>query len=344
MATEEQIDRLKDLASDIRKVDKEKLLRPSLGEEALQKDFEPKLEEIYGKFEFALEHSLEVHDNHLHNVFQSLNQIKSEIESQANRSNVDYVGQRTSFLTNIDRYLDQLKEFWPPFVTAAVEKRGFLEDEGVRREYERSIESLKTESESALQQVQSEAQKTIAEARELAEQIENRARLTAARISVDEAQKQFHEAQRGLDRGVKTWAVIGGIFVVGFIGTALQFATADLPDQWRWEVIYFGAVRVSILAAIGTAAAFCLRILRAHLHMSEKNRHRQRVANSIGAFVESAVTPEQRDQILSQLVESVIQFGNSGLLQREDDNVYRPKLTIDSIMRTLTSSSGKQQS
>ena len=344
MATEEQINRLKDLASDIRKVDKEKLLRPSLGEEALQKDFAPKLEEIYRKFEFVLEHSLGVHDNHLHNVFQSLDHIKSEIENQANRSNAQYVGHRTNFLANIDLYLDQLKEFWPPFVTAAVETRGFLEDEGVRREYERSIESLKTESESALQQVQTEAHKTIAEAKQLAEQIENRARLTAARISVEEAQKQFREAQGGLDRRVKIWGGIGIIFVAGFICTAWYFATADLPDQWRWEVIYYGTIRVSILAAIATAAAFCLRILRAHLHMSEKNRHRQRVANSIGAFVESAVTPEQRDQILSQLVESVIQFGNSGLLQREDNNVYRPKMTIDSIMRTLSSSSGKQQS
>ena len=57
----------------------------------------------------------------------------------------------------------------------------------------------------------------------------------------------------------------------------------------------------------------------------------------MGAFVESAATPEQRDLILSQLVESVVQFGNSGLLQKEDDHLYRPKMTIDSITRTLTS-------
>ena len=238
--------------------------------------------------------------------------------------------------------LEELKQFWPPFVTAAVESRGFLEDEGARREHERTIESIKKESESALQQVQSEAQKTIAEAQALAEQIENRARLTASGISVEEAQKQFREAQTALDRRVKIWSGLGVACVVGFIATAIFFAVVDLPDQWRWHVIYYGAIRVSILTAIGTAAAFCLKILRAHLHMSEKNRHRQRVANSIGAFVESAVTPEQRDLILSQLVESVIQFGNSGLLQREDDNVYRPKMTIDSIMRTLSANPAKQ--
>ena len=75
--------------------------------------------------------------------------------------------------------------------------------------------------------------------------------------------------------------------------------------------------------------------------MSEKNRHRQRVANSMEAFVQSAVTPEQRDLILSQLVESIVQFGHSGLVQREDDYAYRPKMTIDSISRTLPTSHQK---
>ena len=343
MASEEEVSQLANLLEEIQKVDQGKLLRPSLGEASIERDFVPRLREIEAKCQFALDIAADVHGNFLQPILASFNTIKSEMEQQAGFEDADYVRERSNFLTRIDGYFEELKEFWPPVVTAAVESRGFLEDEGVAREYERTIHSIKEESESALEQVRNEARKTIDEARTLAEQIESRARLTASGISVEEAQKQFREAQRGLDRGVKIWAAIGVIFITGFILAAWQFATTDLPDQWRWEVIYYSAIRVSILAAIGTVAAFCLRILRAHMHMSEKNRHRQRVANSIGAFVESAVTPEQRDQILSQLVESVIQFGNSGLLQREDDNVYRPKMTIDSIMRTLSSSSGKQQ-
>lgn len=342
MASEALIDQLKNLSNEIENIDKNKLLRASLGEEALQEDFAPRLEEIQRRLGFALQYASDVHENQLQSILGPLEHIKSAMEEQASWSNADYVAQRSDFLINIDTYLEQLKQFWPPFVTAAVESRGFLEDEGVRREYERTIDSIKKESESALQQVQSEAEKTIAEARELAEQIENRARLTAARISVEEAQKQFCEAQPKLDRQVKIWAGLSAVCVAGFIGTAIYFASIDLPEQWRWHVIYHSAIRVSVLTAIGTAAAFCLKILRAHLHMSEKNRHRQRVANSIGAFVESAVTPEQRDLILSQLVESVIQFGSSGLLHREDDNASRPKMTIDSIMRTLSTSSPKE--
>ena len=342
MANEALIDQLKNLSNEIENIDKDRLLRPSLGEEALQEDFVPRLEEIQRRFEFALQYASDVHNSQVQNILGPLAEIKSTMEGQASLSNADYVAQRSNFLTDIDAYLEELKQFWPPFVTAAVESRGFLEDEGVRREYERTIDSIKKESESALKQVQSEAEKTIAEARTLAEQIENRARLTASRISVEEAQKQFRDAQMALDRQVKLWSGLSAVCVVGFIGSAIYFANVDLPDQWRWHVIYHSAIRVSILTAVGTAAAFCLKILRAHLHMSEKNRHRQRVANSIGAFVESAVTPEQRDLILSQLVESVVQFGNSGLLHRGDENVYRPKMTIDSIMRSLSTSSPKE--
>lgn len=344
MASEDQINRLNELANAIRSVDREKLMRTSLGEASLEQQFVPRSTKIEGKLQYVLDHASEVDSDNVENTLGVIEQIRNEIDQQAALSTADYVANTENFLQNIDVYLEQLKQFWPPFITAAVESRGFLEDEGVRKEYESTIRSIKEESDSALEQVRNEAKRTIDEAQTLAEQIENRARMTASGISVEEAQKQFREAQRGLDRGVKIWAVIGGIFIAGFVLAAWQFAKADLPDQWRWEVVYYSAIRVSILAAIGTVAAFCLRIFRAQMHMSEKNRHRQRVANSIGAFVESAVTPEQRDQILSQLVESVIQFGNSGLLQNEDDNVYRPKMTIDSIMRTLSSSSGKQQS
>ena len=343
MASEEEISQLANLLEEMQKVDKGKLLRPSLGEASLERDFAPRLMEIERKCQFALDFAADVHGNFFHPILASFNTIKSVMEQQADFEDADYVRERSNFLTRIDEHLEELKEFWPPVVAAAIQSRGLLEDEGVKRESERAIQSIEKESKSAIQQVRNEIKTTIDEAQARAEEIENRARLTASGISVEEAQKQFREAQGGLNLRVKIWGGIGIIFIAGFICAAWHFATADLPDQWRWEVIYYSAVRVSILAAIGTVAAFCLRIFRAHMHMSEKNRHRQRVANSIGAFVESAVTPEQRDQILSQLVESVIQFGNSGLLQREDDNVYRPKMTMDSIMRTLSSSSGKQQ-
>ena len=79
-----------------------------------------------------------------------------------------------------------------------------------------------------------------------------------------------------------------------------------------------------------------MRVLKAQLHQFLLNMHRQRVTNSIAAFVESAVTPEQRDLILGHLVESVVNFGHSGLLDAESPGEsLTPKLTVDNITRSL---------
>ena len=342
MASNDQINQLGAVARAIVTIDKDKLLRASLGAVSLEEDFAPTLAEIQKKVDFAFRYADQLHDSQIQKIIGLFEPIRIELEQQADRSDTDYVTNREQFLNNLKAKREGLKLVWAPVVAAAVEERGFLEDEGIRREYERTIESIKRESESALQQVKEEADKTIEEARTLAEQIENRARLTASGISVKEAQKQFREAQAEIDGRVKIWASLGTLSVLVFFAVAGYFAAVELPDQWRWELLYYGAIRVSILTAIGTIAAFCLKILRAHLHMGEKNRHRQRVANSMGAFVESAVTPEQRDFILSQLVESVVQFGNSGLIQREDDSAYRPKMTIDSVARTLSANPQKE--
>ena len=341
MASDTSIKQLQDLAEEIRLIDTNNLLRTSLGALSLEKDFGTTLEQIGKKVDLVRQYGREVHNDQIQRILSILGEIRTAIKQQADCSDADYAARRQQFLNNVKSHLETLKQFWAPVVTAAVETRGFLDDEGVRREYERTIESIKKESETALQQVKEESNKTIEEARTLAKQIEDRARLTAARISVEEAQKQFSEAQTALDKRVKVWAALGVGCVVLFFAVALYFVTIDLPDEWQWQVVYHSAVKVSILTAIATTAAFCLKILRAHMHMSEKNRHRQRVANSMGAFVESAVTPEQRDLILSQLVDSIAQFGHSGLVQREDDYAYRPKMTIDSINRTLPTSHQK---
>ncbi len=104
-------------------------------------------------------------------------------------------------------------------------------------------------------------------------------------------------------------------------------------------IIYFTALRITILAAIGGVAAFCLKILRANMHMRAHNLHRQRLANSMAAFVESASTNEQRDLILAHLVDAIASFGSSGLLAKPDDSVSPSKMTIDTINRTLSGTS-----
>lgn len=341
MATQSQLANLKKIADGFHAVDQEKLLRSSVGEESLQSAFGPRLELLNKKLDFALEFAPNVNDNNVAQVATLFNQFQQQMDAQAKRSNTEYVAKRAEFLSTIDGYFEQLLQHWPPFVTAAVEMRGFLQDEGIRKEYQRTIDSMKDESAKALTLVKDEAGKTIEEARKLAQQIEERARRTAAHISVEAAQEQFKQAQKDHNEQVKLWSWLSGLSILAFFGVAIYLTQVQFPEEWKWHIVYFTAIRVTILTAVGAIATFCLRILRAHMHMSQHNLHRQRVANSMAAFVESAVTPEQRDLILAQLVDSVATFGSSGLLQKEDDSIHSPKMTIDTITRTFAPPSPK---
>lgn len=336
MATEGQITNLKKITEKFGTLDQEKLLRSSLGEESLKAAFGPKLELLNKKIQFALEYAPNVSDSTVSQVASLFNQFYDQMNAQASRGNAEYVSQRTQFLSTINTYFEQFLIHWPFFVAAAIETRGFLQDEGIRKEYERTIEAMKTESANSLKLVKEEADKTIEEARKLAQQIEDKARRTAAHISVEAAQEQFKLAQKDHDARVKLWGVLSVISLVAFICVAIYLAQVQLPEEWKWHVVYYTAIRITILAAVGAIATFCLRILRAHMHMSQHNQHRQRIANSMAAFVESAITPEQRDLILAQLVDAVAAFGHSGLLHGEDDSIYAPKMTIDTITRTMS--------
>ena len=101
----------------------------------------------------------------------------------------------------------------------------------------------------------------------------------------------------------------------------------------KWGVIYYFAVRLAILTSFGAIAAFCIRGLKSHLHMKEHNLHRKRIANSMEAFVESAINDNQRDYILAHLVNAIATFGQSGLLGKEENT--GSKMTIESIMKNI---------
>jgi len=341
MATKQSLEKLKKIKDSFEEIDMQKLFRSSLGEESLESTLKPKVEELNKKIDFILEYASKVHDTSVNNIASTLSQIQSIMKGQAEHTNPDYISQATTFVQEFDNQVEQILNSWYPFVSAAIESRGFLEDEGIRKESQLAIENMKRESEEALKLVKEEANKTIEEAKKLAQDIEQRARRTAAHISVEAAQKEFKAAQKTHLIQVIIWAVISFAAIVCFILVAIYLLKVKLPEEWQWHIIYYTAIRITILTAIGAVAGFCLRIFRASMHMYQHNQHRQRVTNSMAAFVESAVTPEQRDLILGHLVDAVAMFGRSGLLQKEDDSIYSPKMTVDSISRTFSSSPEK---
>lgn len=337
MATLPKIEELKKVLDALAGIDRGALLRKNIGDESLSDVLQPILEELDEKAEFARRYASGIGDASLDAIKNCFAAIVNALTSQAARPNTEYIAQKGTLLIQVNAQREAMLAHWPNLVAAAVLDRGFLEDEGIRKEYEATVSEMKQEASESIASIKTESNKVLEEARNLANEIETRARRTAAKISVSEAQNQFKEAQKTLNWQVAIWAclsIAALIFFGALIHNFLQMP--DFPKDWTWQIAYYSAIHITTLGAAGAFATFCMRIFRAQLHMFQYNLHRQRVTNSIEAFVESAVTPEQRDLILTKLVDAVVSFGNSGLLREDGSESVGSKLTIDNINRTLT--------
>ena len=318
-------------------------MRKGLGEESLEKEFKPRLARIIQLIDFAKRYAPSVHDdyvNQINNIFQT---IGTQMNEQANRNSSEFISQRQTFLSNIDSNLEQSNRSLPYFVTAAVVERGFLSDEGIKQEYERTIQDMRSATAATLDTVKAEAVKAVQGAKDLADQIEARAHLTATGISVAEAQKQFSLATVRLNAKVKLWGKIVIASLVAIVIAPALFMLWPLPPNCLWpEALYHTLLRILILTAVAGVLSFSIRVFRAHLHMVEKNEHRVRVANSIESFVNSAIEPQQRDLILAKLVESIVDFGDSGMIRHEKDDAGSSTMSADFVGRILSSLASKK--
>ena len=336
MASDQKRQELVAAVDRIHGVDSVKLLRKNLGDASLEGDFSKDLEKIYSLAAFARQYAAFVHDSHVSSAIGTLNNIASELETQAARPPADYISYRTHFLNSARLQIEEARLWLPIFAGSAVLERGFLEDEGIRREYERVVEDLNEKTKSTLAQVKEQADQAVAGAEKLAQEIEARARRSATGISVEAAQRQFSEATDELQKKVVIWGWGAVLSVVVLILLPLGFMVWPLPDGDNWTVaLYHTLLRIFILSAGGALVAICVRLFRAHLHMVEKNRHRVRVANSIESFVNSALEPQQRDLLLAKLAEAVIDFGDPGIIKNERDEPSSGTLSGDLVGRIL---------
>jgi hypothetical protein len=188
------------------------------------------------------------------------------------------------------------------------------------------------------------------------------AQRTADKISVKDAQDQFNEAAKELSKKSQLWLGSSVIFfgcLLGFllyqlwhppilisqIVDALNPAQPSTLTKGRIDPVpiplliaasaYFTSIRLAIAGIFGIGLAFSLRMARAYLHMIEHNRHKLRVTNSIESFVAAVRTKEQKDLVLSKLVESVTDFGDSGILAKQGDTSGLPSVIFDSITKNV---------
>lgn len=317
----------------IKDIEKDKIIRPDYGQTSL-KVWEPVYDELINRLDFVEQYYSKVDNETRSQVDNAISNIHQQISQLIAKNDTQFVNDKQNFMNQIESQINIIKKHWPSYATAALEESGLLTNTNVKQEFESLTANLQKSTNDALSRIEKESEEIIKEAKKKAEEIENSVRKTAHKISVKEAQDQFANAAINNLKSIRIWGSIVIGLVLIFVGFIIYMLKVKLPEQWTWQVIYYSVIRAAILGFIGTLMAFSLRILKSHLHMREHNLHRERIANSMSAFAESATNKDQRDIILSKLVESVAEFGNSGMLSNDDDN--NSKVSIDNITRTIS--------
>lgn len=322
------------LINQIKEIDRDKIIRPEYGKTSL-KTWEPIFDEMLKKFNLILAYWDKVDSRTNLQVQNSLTNIFGELNSLKNLNDSQFVSNKEQVINRIAQHYSEVKTFWPQYAIAAIEESGLLNNVDVKKDFEQLTYSLKKTTDEALKKIDIESQSIIEQAKKKADEIESSVRKTAQKISVQEAQDQFGNAAKNNTKNIWIWGGITIGLIILFALVVIGFMLyAKLPEEWTWKVIYYSALRLTIIGFIGTLLAFSLKILKSHLHMKEHNLHRQRIANSMASFAESASNKEQRDLILSRLIDSVATFGNSGMIGSDDEG--NSKITIDNITRTLS--------
>lgn len=339
MATEARTQQLNQILEELLSVDDKKLKRAELGLRSLAKDLEPREAKLRQLADLASSYSHLAHDSVVDQMIQSFSSIADLMRRQAEIDDANYLARREQFLIDLDAGLEEANLWKGSVAGLAMLERGFLDDEDFRRETRQSLEKIKQESRQTIQTIKDEADKSIQEASKSANEIVERARRTATGVSVKAAQDQFSNASDDDQNQVTLWSWLVVASVVTLIITTLLLTQWKLPESVEWPVaLYHTLLRMIVLSVIGGMTAFAFRMLRARLHIAERNKHRVRVANSVEGFVQSALEPSQRDLILARLTDAIVNFGDSGLVQHEleDRSTTMPGDLIGRIVAAIS--------
>jgi flagellar hook-basal body complex protein FliE len=235
---------------------------------------------------------------------------------------------------------DALKEIDETVATAHTNIRNSTLESGIKFE-------------SAVKEAITDIRKSVEEAEKNLERIKTE----ASHISVESALQQFNEAATALRiKACVCGVVTTSLFVVLVL---LLICFTRYPPPLIHQIVeslkpgstvvalpisiplliaasaYYTSIRLALVGVLGVGLAFSLRMTRAYLHMIEHNQHKLRVTKSIEAFVAAVRTKEQKDLVLSKLVESVTEFGDSGILGSQGETTGLPSVIFEAMTKNV---------
>ncbi len=329
MASESILADLKSVVADIKDLDRERVMRPDMKKISLERIRPNYFDDLKTKCDYYLKYAYGVSSDYVGEVTADMRSIFSALASLNNANDQDYAKRVEDAMQRVDYSREQISKHDAHFMTVQILDNGILEDESIAKR------------EAMVKSVVGNIDEIIEEAKQAMENVEKKRAILAkeaAEGSFGRTIKHFKDAQNYVDKRCESWQEASfasiGFLVVAVLGF-LFFWQPGQDDHWT-HVIYNTAIRLTLLGILGAVATFCLRAYRSHVHMSRQNYHRQCIAKCMDSFVHAAVSPEQKDKILSILVESLVTFGASGLVQDGDDHMPSSKLVIDQFTKMVS--------
>lgn len=236
---------------------------------------------------------------------------------------------------------DSIQTLLPHFTSIELQQSGLLADNWptkLQAILDEEVNKFTNHIDHKIQEVKDTHEKV----QELAKQIQDLHAETATDAALKTVKEQFRNAAEETRKSRNRWGWIGGGFILIFFVLLVLFATLWQPgynndsEGFHWSAVYSTLIRLTILTSVAAVVSFCAKMYRAHSHLHEHAKHRLRTANSYTTFIDSAQTEDQRDVILSKLVDTITHFGSSGLLQTDDDAIHPSKMTIETINKSLS--------
>jgi hypothetical protein len=106
--------------------------------------------------------------------------------------------------------------------------------------------------------------------------------------------------------------------------------------------LYFTTLRVALLGLLSVGLAFVIKLVRAYLNMAERNSHRLRVTRSMKVFIAAIRDHSQQDLVLGQLIQSVVEFGDPGIISKDSEAGSFQSIVFDPVMKSMSKSAEKQ--
>ena len=343
MATDETLVRLKDTLDRLSQVDRDLVKRSSLGDQSLSPDMGGLEQEIDRIVRQAESHAVEVHDDVTRGIIANLMRISTVLEKQAALGDEEYIGRKEAFINSLQVQIEESKRWRSEIAQMLMLNLGVFEVERLEAAVQEVKDKLDQSREGFFEEVRAKCDNMLSKAAGEAEEIVSRARRTARHISVNEAQRQFEEAAEKGAASAKGWSWMVAVSFGALIVTILFLLFLTDPPQGKGalsaESLYFTVMRLFLLSTLASFSAYTFKMLRVHLHIAEKNRHRVRVANSVEGFVQSAGEPSQRDLILAKMTDAIVNFGDSGLVQhdREDGSSTISNDLVGRVVAALSS-------